>query len=127
MDHPKKILIVEDEPIVKVIRIKLEAAGFLTSVARSGAEVLRKIREDKPDLVLLDLVLPEIDGFTLLTQLRADPDLRETPVIVFSNLGDQATVAKVQSSGIVDYIVKANIDLEELTAKVADYFAGKQS
>lgn len=125
MNHTKRILIVEDENIVRLLRIKFEKEGYGVDIARGGHEAMRKIRENRPDLVLLDLLLPEADGFSVLKQIRTDDGLKGIPVIIFSNLSNQASIDRARALGISDYIIKSDIDLESLILKISAYLKEK--
>ncbi len=123
MEKRKKILVVEDESVIKVIGLKLSNAGFSVDTARNGMDAMDKILADKPDLILLDLVTPALDGFGVLERIRGDRNLREIPVLVFSNLGDQADIDRANAFGIVGYVVKAHVQLEDLVQRVKDFFS----
>ena len=86
--------------------------------AIDGEEGLKKIKETKPDLVLLDLILPGIDGFDVLSKIKDDPALASIPVIILSNLGQREDVEKGLRLGVVDYLVKAHFTPNEIIAKV---------
>lgn len=123
MKSPKKILIVEDEAILKALKLKFTKAGFQVNTAKDGGDALEKVRKDRPDIVLLDLVTPNVDGFGFLKSLRADRDNFDVPVMVFSNLGGLKGINRAKSYGVVGYVVKAQITLEELVEKIREYFA----
>jgi DNA-binding response OmpR family regulator len=118
----KKILIVEDdEHISKVYEIKLAKEGFTTSLARDGEEAVAKIIAEKPALVLLDLMLPKKDGFGVLTDMKNDPALASIPVIVLSNLGQQADQDRALSLGAREFLVKVDYPIQEVVDKVKQY------
>lgn len=105
----KSILLVEDDPfLVDVYTTKLREAGFEIDVAEDGAEALRKLKEKKPDLLVLDIVLPQIDGWTLLRKIRENPELKDLKTIIFSNLGQKADIEKALKLGAIDYLIKAH-------------------
>ena len=83
-----------------------------------GTEGLRKIKETKPDLVLLDLILPGIDGFEVLRQAKKDDDISSIPVLILSNLGQQDDIQKGLELGAVDYLIKAHFTPAEIVAKI---------
>ena len=113
----KKILIVEDErPIRQALGLKLENVGFSITSAVNGKEALSIIGETKFDLILLDLVMPEIDGYEVLTQLKKGGI--NTPVIVLSNLGQEDDVKKAKDLGAEDYFVKSDTPLSRIVEKV---------
>lgn len=121
MKKHKIILIVEDEPIVKMVEEKFDEKGFMVEVARDGVQALEKVRHLKPDLILLDILLPRMNGFEFLKSIRNDPDLKEIPVIIFSNLGNSYDFEKLKELKVVDYIIKANVTIHELVERVGGY------
>ena len=115
----KKILIVEDDKFLReLISQKLTKEGYDICEAIEGEEGVRKVREEKPDLVLLDLILPGIDGFEVLTQIKNDPDLSSTPVIILSNLGQKEDIKRGLELGAVDYLIKAHFTPGEIIEKI---------
>lgn len=118
----RKILIVEDESIVKAIELKFLNAGFETDIAKDGLVALEKLREYKPDLILLDILLPRMDGYTVLEKVRADDTTKDIPVLVFSNFSDQPFIDKVKALGVIGYIIKAHARLEDLVVEAQKYF-----
>ncbi len=125
MAEIKRILLVEDEPLLgNLLKQRLEKEGFEIVLARDGEEALAKLRESKPDLILLDIILPKISGFELLETLQADPQFERAPVIVISNLGQESDVARGQSLGAIQYFVKAKVSIEELVEHVKTFLRG---
>ncbi len=115
----KKILIVEDDIFLgDVLLQKLKSAGFGAELARDGAAGLKAIRESKPDLVLLDIILPQKNGYEVLEEQRKDPTIRGIPVIVISNSGQLVEINRALALGVKDYLVKAQFDPEEVIEKV---------
>lgn len=115
----KKILIVEDDRFLReLIARKLTAEGFNIAEAVDGEDGLRKIKEEKPDLVLLDLILPGIDGFEVLAKAKDDPAIASTPIIILSNLGQREEVEKGLKLGAADYLVKAHFTPGEIVEKI---------
>lgn len=107
MNPKPKVLIVDDEPFnVQYLEQELEDSGFQILTAGNGREALDRIRSELPDLVLLDIMMPIMDGFAVLAQLKADPLLREIPVIVISAMGDLENVVKGIKQGAEDYLPK---------------------
>jgi len=103
----KRILVVEDETdISELIRYNLEKAGYAVTTARSGEHALEAARAAPPDLVLLDLMLPGIDGLTVCRQLKAQPATREVPVIMVTARGEERDVVRGLSLGADDYVAK---------------------
>jgi len=115
----KNILIIEDDEFLRgLINKKLLAEGFNVISAVDGEEGIKKAKEQKPDLILLDLVLPNIDGFEVLEKVKADPDVSAVPVIILSNLSQKEDISKGIKLGAVDYIIKAQFTPEEIVEKV---------
>jgi len=115
----QKILIIEDDKFLReLIARKLTLENYEIVEAIDGEEGLKKIKETKPDLVLLDLILPGIDGFDVLSKIKDDPALASIPVIILSNLGQREDVEKGLRLGVVDYLVKAHFTPNEIIAKV---------
>ena len=121
MKKQRIILIVEDEPIVKIVEEKFSKKGFIIDVARDGIEAVERIHHSKPDLILLDILLPRMDGFQFLKVIRDDPGLRDIPVVIFSNLGSSHDLEKLREFKVVDYIIKANVTIHELVERVSKY------
>jgi len=115
----KKILIIEDDKFLReLITQKLFKEGYEVSEAVDGEEGLKKIKEEKPGLVLLDLILPGIDGFEVLARMREEPTLSSIPVIILSNLGQKEDVEKGLKMGAVDYLIKAHFTPGEIIEKI---------
>lgn len=119
-----KLLVVEDDEFISAIYAKkLSMEGYGVRLAENGEKALSMMREEKPDLVLLDIIMPVMDGFETLRQIRADEKLRDIKVAVLSNLSEDKEMSQTRELGAVDYIVKANISVADLSAKVAGYLA----
>jgi len=119
MEPKKTILIVEDDKFLReLISRKLSGEGFDALEAVDGEEGIKKIKEEKPDLVLLDLILPGIDGFEVLARLREDPEISSIPVIILSNLGQREEVEKGLKLGAIDYLIKAHFTPGEIIEKI---------
>lgn len=119
MDTPKKILLIEDDKFLRELIVKkLIKEGFIVLEANDGEEGLTKISQEKPDLVLLDLILPGVDGFELLQKAQEDPFIKNVPIIVLSNLGQKEDIDRCMKSGAVDYLIKAHLTPIEIVEKV---------
>jgi len=115
----EKILVVEDDKFLReLISRKLSGEGFEVSEAIDGEEGIKKIKEEKPALVLLDLILPGVDGFEVLSKIREDPNMAQTPVIVLSNLGQREEIEKGLKLGAIDYLIKAHFTPGEIVEKI---------
>lgn len=117
MSH--KILIIEDDDFLRSLAVtKLEKEGFTVAMAADGKAGIDQVAKDLPDLVILDLMLPVMDGFAVLEHLKSDGAAKAAKVIVFSNLGEDADIKKCLDMGADDYLIKANFTLDELVEKI---------
>lgn len=115
----KTILIIEDDKFLReLITQKLLKEDFEVSEAIDGEEGIKKIKEEKADLILLDLILPGIDGFEVLSRMKEDPALASIPVIILSNLGQKEDVERGLKLGAVDYLIKAHFTPGEIIEKI---------
>jgi two-component system alkaline phosphatase synthesis response regulator PhoP len=116
---PKKILIVEDEEILlDLLRKKLINQGYSVVVARDGEEGLRIMREEKPDLVLLDIIMPKLGGFEVMEEMQKDNKLKNIPIIIVSNSGQPVEIEKARELGAKDWLIKTEFDPQEVVEKV---------
>lgn len=114
------VLVVEDDPaIVELLQTQLERAGFHVESAADGEEGLTKAYDTLPDVIVMDLSMPRIDGFEMLRQLRAQRAFRDTPVLVLSARSSRTEVIKALDLGAQDYVVKP-FDGANLTKRVRD-------
>ena len=112
-----KVLVTEDESLVAdLISRKLEAGGLVVTVARNGQEALDQLAKNKYDLLLMDLTMPDLDGFQLLSRLKTQKNTM--PIIVMSNLSQAEDVKKAKALGAWNYIIKANVTPTEIVEKV---------
>ena len=113
----KKILIVEDEkPLSHALEMKLKHQGYETTVVMNGADALTEVQKNNYGLILLDLIMPVMDGFGVLTELKNKQ--LNSPVIVLSNLGQDEDRAKTKELGAIDYFVKSNTPIADIVARV---------
>jgi DNA-binding response OmpR family regulator len=114
----KKILIIEDEvALVKSLDFALKD-NYQVLPAITGKEGLVKAKREKPDLVLLDIILPDVDGLEVLSNLKADKTTDDIPVIVLTNLGDSTTISKILSAGGKEYLIKADWSIADIVKKI---------
>jgi len=121
MNNKPIVLLIEDDPFLSsVLRMKLEKESFKVIRAADGDEALNFLTEQgvKPDLILLDLILPKKNGFEVLETIRQDPLLEKLPVIIISNLGQPSDIERGKALGVIDYFIKARLSVEELVNKV---------
>ena len=117
----KTILFIEDEPTLqKTVGQFLEKEGYQTKSALDGQVGLALAKKFKPDLILLDLILPKKDGFEVLRELKKDATTKDIPVIILTNLEGGVDVEKALSLGATTYLVKANYELEEVAKKIKE-------
>lgn len=121
-----KILIVEDDRFLSsIIKSRMEHDGFVVDQAFDGDEGVQKMTSFKPDLVILDIIMPKMSGFELLERIVADPELAAIPVIVASNLGQEGDIEKARSLGAADYYVKARTSIDDLENMIKNHLAKK--
>jgi two-component system, OmpR family, alkaline phosphatase synthesis response regulator PhoP len=117
-----KILLIEDDKFLRtVLEKKLSNEGFEVVSAVDGDEALEKIIADKPDIILLDIILPKKSGFLVLENIKKDPELKKIPVIIISNLGQEEDVKKGLLLGATEYFVKAKVSLDDVVKKIKEY------
>jgi len=124
MNH---ILVVEDEGfLIQALKDNLIAEKYTVDVAKNGEEALSKIGKKKPDLILLDILMPKKDGFCVLGVIKKDPKWKLIPVIVLSNIGEDTTIKQALEMGADDYFVKSQHPIQEIIEKVKDYLEGRK-
>jgi DNA-binding response OmpR family regulator len=115
----KKILIIEDDSFLKNLESsKFTHEGFSVMSAMNPSEIEAAIATAMPDIILLDLMLPEVDGFELLKKFKEDEKTKAIPVIVFSNLSDEIEMKRVLDAGASDFMVKSNFTLSDVIEKI---------
>jgi len=115
----KKILVIEDDKFLReLISQKLMKEGYDIVEAIDGEKGIEAIKSEKPDLVLLDLILPEVDGFGVLAKVKEDPTLAQIPIIILSNLGQKDDIEKGLKLGAIDYLIKAHFTPNEIVEKI---------
>lgn len=120
----KVILIVEDElSMQRALKNKLEQEGFQVTAASDGEQALAALHAQLPDLVLLDLIMPKLDGISVLRDMKKDEKLRNVPVVILTNLSTGDKVAEAMQLGTFDFLVKANYSLEDVLRKVKERLA----
>jgi len=119
LEDKKQILVIEDDSfLLQMYATKLEKAGYDVKSAIDGIQGLKKAKDNHPDLILLDLVMPAKDGFKVLEELKIDSDLQNIPVIILSNLSEREDVQKCLQLGAVDYLIKAHFVPSEVIDKI---------
>jgi len=120
---PKILIIEEDRFLRKIYKNKFSRAGFEFREAISGDEGLNKVYSEKPDLVLLDLMLPKRSGFDVLVELKRDKSTRKIPVVILSNLAQEQDIQRVMSLGASDYLIKTEVSLSDVIDRVKECLA----
>ena len=119
MSDGKKVLIIEDDDfLVQMYATKLELENFSVLMATDGAKGLKMVAKEKPDLVLLDLNLPVMDGFTVLEELKKNAETKDIPVLVLTNYGQKDKVVKCLDLGAEDYLIKAHFVPSEVIDRI---------
>lgn len=116
----KHLLIVDDDPLIaRMYENKMQVDGYDVAVASNGEEALLAVRRKKPDLMLLDVMMPKMNGVETLKALKGDAETKNIPIIILTNLGDNPDdIEKAKSLGALDYLVKSKISLKELSERV---------
>ncbi len=121
---PKKILSIEDDAFLSsLVASKLIETGFSVLTANNGKDALAKVASEHPDLILLDIMLPDMGGFEILEKLKGDPATKSIPVIILSNLGGRDEIEKGIKMGASSYLVKSNILPHEVAEMVTQIIA----
>lgn len=114
-----KILVAEDDRfLASAYKTKLGKMGFEVKMAGDGVEALEALNNFTPDVIMLDLIMPRMDGFTTLEKIKSDPKWAKVPVIIASNLGQKEDMDRAAKLGAVSYLVKSDLAIEELVNKI---------
>lgn len=115
----KTILLVEDDPfLIDIYSDKFKKSGYEVDVVNDGELTVNHLKETMPDLVILDLVLPHVDGWEILSQIKKEAELAKIPVILFSNLGQKSDIEKGLELGAVKYLIKSQYTPSEVVEEV---------
>lgn len=118
-EQKTKILLVEDDRmIIDMYKMRLEEEGYDVSVTEKGSEALEQAKNEKPAVILLDVMLPEVDGFSILQSLKNQPETKRIPVLLLTNLGQEGDKTKGTDMGAADYFVKAQHTPAEVIRKI---------
>jgi len=118
----QKILFVEDDQFLrKIYFTKLSKENLELKAAVDGEEGLELAKSEKPDLIILDMILPKMNGFEVLQELKNDNKTKKIPVVVLSNLGQESDVDRAMSMGAVDYLIKTDFSINEVVDKIGKY------
>jgi len=126
-DTKAKILFIEDDvTLVKMYERKFKSDGYEMEIAYDGEEGFKKATEEKPDLIILDLMLPKLDGISLFKKLRSQAVTFKTPVLLLTNFGQEDSVFECFKLGAVDYLLKSDVTPQQVVAKVENLLQGKE-
>ncbi len=118
-ENKTKILLIEDEEMLaNMYEVKFKNEGYDLEKALDGAQGLEKAKSLKPDFILLDIIMPKMDGFSVLKALKEDPETKDIPVMLLTNLGQDEDRERGKQLGAIGYLVKANITPSEVVAEV---------
>ena len=124
---PVRLLLIEDDRFLrKAAEVMLRKQGFQVQTAPDGEAGVQAATEQLPDVILCDLIMPKMQGFQVIEHLKQDPRTAPIPVIVMSNLGQESDVQRAMAAGAVAYVVKSNVALQELAAKVRSVVGGSR-
>jgi DNA-binding response OmpR family regulator len=119
--NQKAVLVVEDDVfLAQLLTNRLERAGLNVVRAGDGEEALRVLKSTKPDLILLDIILPKKSGFEVMEEIQKDPMLKSAPIVIISNLGQDEDVARGKQLGAIEYYVKAQTSIDDLVGKIQE-------
>ena len=119
MKNKKKILIIEDEvALLYALQSKLTIEGFEVEAYSTGKEGLKAIKESKFDLLILDIILPDTDGFEILKTVKSDPKTKDIPAVIISNLAEKSNISKGISLGAKDYLPKSKYHLNDIVKRI---------
>lgn len=114
-----KIVCAEDDKMIATSLAEgFKNGGFEVTPAYDGEEALAKIKEIKPDVVLLDIMMPKLDGIGVVWEMKADAEIADIPVVMLTNLSDPATVSKILEAGVTDYLLKSEQTIDQIVGKV---------
>ena len=122
-DQLRLVLIEDDQAIAEMYRLKLERDGYSVTLAADGETGQQAVRDERPDLVFLDIRLPKLDGFAVLERLRTDPATRDIPVVILSNYSEREMVERGNSLGALEYVIKSEATPAKISGKVPAWVA----
>lgn len=115
----KKIMVVEDDRFLSsLIKARLEKDGFAVTQAFDGEEAIQMLKQDKPNLIILDLIMPKVMGFEVLQTISITPGFENVPVVILSNLAQDSDIEKARQLGAKEYFVKVKISIDDLIGKI---------
>jgi DNA-binding response OmpR family regulator len=119
-----KIIIAEDDKLISASLVQaFKDAGFDVVPAYDGEAAVTAAKTDKPDIVLLDIMMPKLDGIGVLWELKADPELAKLPVVMLTNMSDPETISKIMEAGCTDYLLKSDQSIDQVVQKIKEVMA----
>jgi DNA-binding response OmpR family regulator len=119
MSEKKKVLLVEDDPFIRdIYQVKFSQEGFEVSMAENGAEALKKMKQSVPDIILLDIIMPYMDGMETLKNIKDNEEWKKIPVIMLTNISEKEKITKSEDYGINEYLIKSHFTPSEVVQKV---------
>jgi two-component system, OmpR family, response regulator VicR len=122
--NPKILLIEDEKEISELYKLKFSLSGYAVATVEDGARAMSEIEKELPDLILLDILIPNKDGFEILKEIKKnkDPKIKSIPVIMLSNLSNKQDIEEAKKMGAEDYIIKAKIDPKDMVEKIDLFF-----
>jgi DNA-binding response OmpR family regulator len=118
-DEKKKILIVEDDPFIRdIYQVKFSQEGFAVIMADNGVEALKKLEQSAPDIILLDIIMPYMDGIETLKNIKSNENWKKIPIIMLTNISEKIKVNESEEYGVNDYLIKSQFTPSEVVGKV---------
>ncbi len=119
LEELKRVMIIEDDNFLSsLMKVRLEKEGFTVMQAFDGEEAIELLKTDRPDLIVLDLIMPKVMGFEVLQTISMTPELEKTPVIILSNLAQDSDIQKAKEFGAKEYFVKVKISIDDIVKRV---------
>lgn len=118
-DEKKKVLLVEDDPFIRdIYQVKFSQEGFEVQAADNGIEALKKMEQFVPNIILLDIIMPYMDGMETLKNIKSKDEWKKIPIIMLTNISEKEKIAKSEDYGINDYLIKSHFTPSEVVKKV---------
>jgi CheY-like chemotaxis protein len=118
-DEVKKIMIVEDDKFLSfLMKARLEKEGFAVTQVFDGEEAINALKQEKPNLVILDIIMPKMNGFDVLKTISLTPEIASIPVVIVSNLAQDSDIEKARSFGAKEYFIKVKVSIDDLIQKI---------
>jgi CheY-like chemotaxis protein len=125
-ENKKHVIIIEDERLLgTLLRQRIERAGFRSTLFTNGQDALNFLRTENADIILLDIIMPQISGFEFMETLMSHPEYHKPPVVFISNLGQQSDIERGEALGAVGYFVKAKVSMDEIVQNIEKFLSVK--